>query len=259
MAPGPRAPLRLYLAGNVSLERADVLVPERRLPGRQGRLTFTLLAAERGRALSHDEIAEVVWNGAPPRAWETALRAIMSKLRGVIAEAGMDDDAAIENAFGCYQLRLAPDAWVDLEAASEAIHQAESDLRSGDIPAANGGALVANAIARRPFLAGEEGEWVERIRARLRDVRARALRCRGEIAIGNHDATLAIHDAEQAIELERFTEAGYQLLMRAHALAGNPARALLVYEQLRTLLAEEVGADPSAATEAVYLRILRSD
>jgi DNA-binding SARP family transcriptional activator len=258
LARGPKAPLRLYLAGNVSMERADVLVPERRLPGRQGRLAFALLAAERGRSLSHDEIAEVVWNGAPPRAWATALRAIMSKLRGVIAEAGLDDDASIESAFGCYQLRLAPEAWVDLEAASEAIHRAETDLRAGDIPAANGGALVANAIARRPFLAGEEGEWVEATRARLRSIRARALRCRAEIAIGNRDATLAIHDAETVIELERFTEAGYQLLMRAQALAGNHAEALLAYEKLRALLAEEVGANPSPATEAVYLEILRS-
>lgn len=250
-------PLRIYLAGNVTLERGDVLVPERRLPGRQGRLAFALLAAERGEALSHENIADILWNGAPPRAWGTALRAIMSKLRGVMAEAGLDGAVAIESAFGCYQLRLPADIWIDLEAAGEAVHDAETELRAGNLAAANGEALVAAAISRRPFLAGDEGEWVERQRARLREIRVRALSCRAEVAIANRDPAFAVGDAELVIELEPYHEAAYVLLMRAHAAAGSHAEALQTYERLRTLMADELGASPSPTSEAAYLEILR--
>lgn len=253
----PVGALRIYLAGNVALERGDVLVPERRLPGRQGRLAFALLAAERGQALSNENIADIVWNGAPPRAWSTALRSIMSKLRGVMAEVGLDGAVATESAFGCYQLRLPADTWIDLEAAGEAVHDAETELRAGNLAAANGEALIASAIARRPFLAGDDGEWVERQRARLRDIRVRALSCRAEVAIANRDPALAVGDAELVIELDPYREAAYVLLMRAHAAAGSHAEALQTYERLRVLMADVLGASPAPASEAAYVAILR--
>lgn len=251
-------PLRIYLAGNVCLERGAVLVPERRFPGRQGRLAFALLAAERGRALSREEIAEELWSGELPRAWDTALRAIMSKLRGVLGEVGLDGSRTLESAFGCYQLKLPGNAWVDLEAAADAVHLAESALRAGRHQEANGWALVANAVARRPFLPGEEGPWVARRRAELRDIRVRALECRAATAIERGLFPLAVRDADEVVELEPFRETAYQLLMRAHAGAGNPAQALRVYDRCRSLLADELGTDPSADTQAIHLDILRS-
>src|SRR5215471_1476578 len=167
----PMAPLRIYLAGNVALEQGELLMPERALPGRQGRLALALLVTERRAAVSVEEISDVLWSGAPPPSQGTALRAIMSKLRSLMAEYGFGDSVAIENAFGCYQLRLPSDTWVDLEVAAKAVHDAETALRAGNLTAANGEALVAAAISRRPFLAGDEGDWVSQLRDTLRDIR----------------------------------------------------------------------------------------
>ena len=253
----PSDPLRIYLAGNVALERGDVLISERVLPGRQGRLALALLATERRAALSVEEIADVLWNGAQPPSWITALRAIISKLRGLMAEHGLGDAVTIENAFGCYQLRLPSDTWIDLEAAAKAVHDAETELRAGNLAAANGEALVAAAISRRPFLAGDDGPWVVQRRAWLRDIRVRALSCRALASIANGDPGLAVGDAELVIELDPFREAAYVLLMRAHAAAGGRAQALPTYEHLRPLMADQLGASPSPASEAAYLEILR--
>jgi SARP family transcriptional regulator, regulator of embCAB operon len=249
--------LRIYLAGNVALERGSVLMPERVLPGRQGRLAFALLVTERRAGLSVDDLADVLWNGAPPPSWNTALRAILSKLRGLMAEYGFDDAVAIESAFSCYQLRLPSDAWIDLEVAAKAVHDAETELRAGNLVAANGEALVAAAISGRPFLAGDDGQWAVQQRARLQDIRVRALSCRALVAIGNGDPASAVGDAELVIELEPYREAAYVLLMRAHAAAGGRAQALQTYERLRTLMAEELGANPSPISAAAYLEILR--
>lgn len=248
--------LRLYLAGNVAIENGDVLVPERRLPGRQGRLTLAVLAWERDRAAPLEELAEVVWDGAPPRAWQTALRALVSKLRVALDEAGAA--ATIEHAFGCYQLRLPADAWVDVEAANAATHEAEAALRADDLQSAIGAALVANAIARRPFLPGDVGGWVERRRDHLRQIRVRALEVRGRAALASHDPVGAATDAELVVELEPYRETGHVLLMEAHAAAGNTAQALAAYERLRTKLADELGASPSPETESAFLEILRA-
>ena len=253
----PAGPLRIYLTGNVALERGDVLMPERVLPGRQGRLTLALLVTERRAGLSVEQIAEILWNGTPPPSWSTALRAVISKLRGLMAEHGFDDAVTIESAFGCYQLRLPSDVWIDLEVAARAVHDAETELRAGNIVTANGEALVAAAISRRPFLAGDDGPWVARQRARLRDVRIRALSCRAQAAIASGHPALAVVDAELVIELEPYREAAYVLLMRAHAATGGRAQALQTYERLRTLMADQLGASPSPVSQAAYLEILR--
>ena len=46
--------------------------------------------------------------------------------------------------------------------------------------------------------------------------------------------------------------------MRAHAAAGNRAEALRVYADCRKLFRDELGAEPSGETSAVFLTILRS-
>ncbi|MGQ0671097.1 MAG: AfsR/SARP family transcriptional regulator [Actinomycetota bacterium] len=251
-------PLRIYLAGKVCLERGSLLIPERRFPGPQGRLVFAMLAVEHERAVTHEEIADELWGERATRAWDTALRAIVSRLRTVVGDAGLDASKSIESAFGCYQLRLPTDAWIDLEAAADAVHRAESALRAGRPREANGWALVACSVTRRPFLPGQEGPWASRRRAALRDIRVRALECRAEILIGKGDHALAARDAEEVLDLEPFRETGYQLLMRAHAGGGNPAEALRAFERCRALLADELGASPSPDTETLYLEILRA-
>jgi DNA-binding SARP family transcriptional activator len=47
--------------------------------------------------------------------------------------------------------------------------------------------------------------------------------------------------------------------MRAYAAADNQADALLTYERCRRLLMEELGANPSPATQALHGEILRGD
>jgi DNA-binding SARP family transcriptional activator len=243
--------LRVYLTGKVAVEDGDLLLPEKRFPGRQGRLAFAVLAWGRERATSIDELADIVWDGEPPNAWQTALRALVSKLRGVLGES-----ASIEHAFGCYQLRLPADGWVDVEACGAAIHEAETAFRDGEFPLAMGSALVANAIARRPFLAGDVSTWSEHRREHLRRVRVRALEVRGRVALACGDPADAATDAEVVLDLDPYRETAYTLLMQAHVAAGNPAHALAAYEQLRSRLAEDLGTLPSAATEAVFLEVL---
>lgn len=248
--------LRVYIAGNVALERDEVLVPERRFPGRQGRLAFAILVVQRSQAVEADRLADILWDGAPPAAWRTAVRALMSKLRGLLSTA--TQDAGIDHAFGCYQLRLPPDAWVDLEAAAGSAHEAEAALRAGDLPGANGAALVANAIARRPFLPGDDGAWVEKQRQWLRDIRIRALTVRAATSLSAGDPLGSAADAELMIGLDPYRESAYVQLMRAQVSAGNAALAVATYDRLRTRLAEDMGVNPSQETEAVFLEIVRA-
>jgi SARP family transcriptional regulator, regulator of embCAB operon len=249
--------LRVYLAGKVAVESGGRLVDEAALPGLQGRVVLAMLAADRERSLSHEELAEELWVGDPPPAWESGLKALISKLRTALAVVGLDGEA-IAGAFRLYQLKLPPGTWVDLEAAADALHRAETLARKERDDDAAGWALGARAIATRPFLEGANGPWVERRRAWLRDVYLRSLEVLAEVWIARGDPVLAVADTEEALREEPFRESLSRLLMRAHAAAGNRAEALRVYERSKTLFADELGVGPSPETEELYLEILRS-
>jgi peptide/nickel transport system substrate-binding protein len=249
-------PLKVFLAGRVAVETNGVVSDEERFQGRQGRLFFAYLGAEQGRAVPRDELAEALWGSAPPASWDKSLTVIASKLRNLLAYHGLDGANALTGAFGCYRLELPEGTWVDVIVATQAAQEAEDALAAGDLEQAKTAAALAASLVRQPFLPGEEGTWVEEKRRGLADVRGRALSALADAYLRSGDAPEAAKWAEQTVALEPFRETGYRRLMEAHVAAGNRGEALRVYEQCRTLLADELGSYPSPETESIYRALL---
>jgi DNA-binding SARP family transcriptional activator len=249
---------RIYLSGRMTLESGAKLLGPSEFPGQQGRAAFALLVGDRRGPIARAELAEAIWPATPPRAWPAALASIVSKLRALLARADLDGARMLTYEGGCYELRLPPDTWIDHQAAEDAIHVAESALKAGDPAAAYGPSAVAHHIARRSFLPGEEGAWFERRREKLAGILTRALECRSEVYLWNREHSLAVEAARELVGLQPFRESGYRLLMRAHMAAGNTAEALRVYDQCRTLIADELGVPPSPQTQAIHESVIRS-
>jgi DNA-binding SARP family transcriptional activator len=72
----------------------------------------------------------------------------------------------------------------------------------------------------------------------------------------NDESALAVQYASEIVQLEPFRETGYQHLMRLHADMGNRGEALRVFGRLRELLRDELGAEPSPQTQAIFQEIL---
>ena len=250
--------VEVSLAGRVAISADGVLIDESRFPARQGRLVFAYLVAEQGRPVPRDELAEALWGDSPPVSWQKALTGIVSKLRGLLTECGLDGSKALTSAFGCYRLDLPEGCSVDVLAATGAIRKAERALAAGDLAAAEAGATRASAVARGRFLPGDEGAWVDEKRRELADVLGRALLCLGDVALAAGDPAAAVRWSNEAVALDPFRETGYRRLMQAHAAAGDRAEALRVYERCRRLLADELGAFPSPETESIYRELLEA-
>jgi LuxR family transcriptional regulator, maltose regulon positive regulatory protein len=62
--------------------------------------------------------------------------------------------------------------------------------------------------------------------------------------------------AHLMLQRDRCWEEGYQLLMRVHLQHGRFAQAARVYDQCRQALQEDLGVEPSEATEELYARAL---
>jgi len=243
----------------VAIENGDRLIDERGLPGRQGRLAFVFLAIDRHRMVSRDDLVSAIWPQGQPNEVETALSAILSKLRAAFKKAGLrPDDAGIDVRLGSIALQLPPDAWIDVEACANAADEAEGALRAGDRQRAWSLSNVVVSIARRPFLTDEEAPWIQNRRIKLRTLLVRGLQCLSTISAAQGEESLALQYASEMVEIEPFRETAYQHLMRLHVQMGNRAEALRVFNCCRELLKEELGASPSPETEALFLQILRN-
>ena len=250
---------RIYLTGAVAIEHGEHLVRERQFPGRQGRVAFVFLALNRHRSVHREELLGAIWPGDAPAQTDSGLDAILSKLRGTLRAAGFAADAGITASSGAVALQLPRAAWVDIEAAANALDEAEGAVRRGVMSEAWSLANVAVVISKRPFLPDAEAPWIESQRVALRRVQMRALQCLATVSATNAEPLLAIQHAAEMIELDPFRETAYQLLMTMHAAAGNRAEALRVFAKCRELLRDELGVSPSPRTEAVYLEILRAE
>jgi DNA-binding SARP family transcriptional activator len=249
---------RIYLTGRLALESDGALFDQSAFAGRQGALVFARLLMPRGSAVSRDDLAALLWDEALPHASDTALNAIISKLRVLLARAGLDKARVLPSALGCYQLDLPADAWLDVDAAFDSLHAAEALLKRNLHRDAWAAAQVAYHIYKRPFLAAETGDWVTRQREQLATFHVRACECLAETYIRNGEPSIAVDLARQALVAQPYRETAYQMLMRAHAAAGNRAEALRAFEECRIHISDHLGVAPSAETEGVYLGILRS-
>jgi class 3 adenylate cyclase len=248
--------VRVYLTGRIAVETAVGLADETRFPGRQGRLVFAFLALSAQRPVGREALADAVWGEHVPPSWDAALKSIVSKLRSLLKTVDLPDSIAAVS--GCYQLRLPVESWIDLEACARAVDVAEAAIRKGAIDEAWSEATVATAIARRPFLPGEDAPWIDDVRIRLAARHVRALDALAEVWLQRGNASLAIAVAAEAVGLEPFRESGYRQLMRAHVLAGNRAEALRTYEWCVRILADEIGVEPDHETTALRDSLMQS-
>jgi DNA-binding SARP family transcriptional activator len=245
------APMRIQICGPLAVEH-DGQRLDTGLPGRQGRLLFTYLVANRHRQIARDELAEALWREPDPAAIDARVNPLLSKLRRVFGPDVVEGRSLL-------RLNL-PNAWVDLEAAVEAIHRAESAVVQHDWPRAWGPVLVALFVAQRGFLPGEDAPWITEIRDQLTQLRLRALECYAatELGLGGTELAGAERAGRQLVLLAPLRESGYRYLMQALAAQDNLAEALTVYNELSHCLREELGVSPSPATRALHQRLLET-
>jgi pentatricopeptide repeat protein len=246
------APTRIQLCGRLIVELGDRDVAGA-VPGGHGRVLFSYLVMQRRRSLSRDELKELLWPVAPPRGADNTLSPLLSRLRRALGAGVLEGRSEL-------RLLLPDDAWIDIEAADEALHRAQSTVARQDWAAGWEPALSALAIARRGFLPDADAPWVDEVRGRLEEVCCSALECQAAIALGLGEPELATGEkaARELVSCSPYRERGYALLMRLLAARGNPAEALRVYEEMRARLRDDLGIVPAPHLRELQSQLLRT-
>ena len=242
---------RIQLCGRLAVELSGrELTPK--LPAGQSQVLFSYLTVTRQLPSGRDELIEALWPYRPPVGADTALSALLSRLRSVLGAEVLQGRSEL-------QLALPADAWIDLEAAEDAIHRSEAAVSQGAWARGWGPSLVALFTARRGFLRGKDLPWAEERRRRLEEIRISALECYAAIALGVGGSELAPGErvARELVDLAPYRERGHALLMELLVARGNSAEALRVYETVRQRLRDELGATPTPELRELQERVLR--
>lgn len=248
---------RLFVTGGVRLEGPDGVVTDTDLPGNQGRIAIVGLAVER-RALARDELAEIVWNGAPPERWSGALNAIISKVRALLGGVGLDGKGSLPAVGSAYRLVLPAGTWVDLEDGYRCLDRAEGAIRHDDLERATHDATVASGILRRPILAGVDCCWADDANRRRTDALYRSYVALAQAWIRLGDAQLAATVAGSAIEIDPFRELAHRLVIEAELARGDHAAARRSFDRCQRIVVDELGTTISTETAALGRRLSRS-
>jgi predicted ATPase/DNA-binding SARP family transcriptional activator/Tfp pilus assembly protein PilF len=223
------------------------------LGGAKQRTVFVMLLLASGLVVSTDRLIDGVWGDDPPRTAPATLRTYISHLRRILG-----DNVVIERRGPGFRMVVAPDL-VDAERsrrlASEGRRLAAE--KSGRALEALRAAL---AEFRGPIL-GDLGdlEFAQVDRERLEEVRWRLQEdiFAVELDLLHHEETLS--DMRAAVRQAPYREGLRAQLMLALYRAGRQTDALAAYQDLRRLLADELGIEPGAELQDLEERILQHD
>jgi DNA-binding SARP family transcriptional activator len=241
---------RIQLCGRFVVQLSGRRVDDA-LPGPAGRLLFAYLVLNRFRRIGREELLIAVYGEDATPDHHPRLSVLLSKVRRVVGAEALAGRSEIE-------LVLPAGAFVDVEAALEAAHRAESHIARGEWAEAWGPAGVAYHVGSRLLLQGQDRPWLDDWRRRLEDVRVRGLECfaAARLGLGGSALSQAEECARRLIDLAPYRETGHRILMDALERRGNGAEALLAYDHLRVLLRDDLGIAPSSTVQAVYRRLL---
>jgi DNA-binding SARP family transcriptional activator len=241
--------VRVRLAGGFTVGRGGRDLAPVEVGSRRGRQLLALLAVARPALITVDALAEVLWpDEVRPRA-AADVATLVSRLRKVLGRAAVEGDR--------HGYRLGAGVTVDLDEAATLLDAAADEA---DAPA------LRSAAARRALvLAGDTpplpdvGRWADPARAQWAQIRRDALHMRSTAAAAAGEYPIAVEAARTAVTADPLDEQAARDLMAAFQAGGQTAAALETYEQLRVALRDELGADPSAATQQLHLALLRDE
>ncbi|GEC17769.1 hypothetical protein PHY01_00520 [Pseudonocardia hydrocarbonoxydans] len=243
------ARLRLRLLGTFDVQ-GDLDEP---LPAGQAQRLLKVLATHDGRFVPVDVLIDVLWSRPPGHA-ERNIAVLVSRLRRAL---GRD---RLEGGPAGYRLVVDERTGVDLFEARDLVVDAEHELagRRWARAADAAGRATALLTAGRPLTEERDAPWTAEVRLLAEHLLRRARRCwwTAALELGEHRA--AVEAADAALRADPLDEEAARAAMTAHRRAGESGRALLVYRTLRAVLAEQLGADPSPATQALFLSVLRA-
>ncbi len=231
--------VRLRLIGQME---AWTLTSDSILPtGRKTRALLAILALSSPRPVLRGKLAEMLWSRRPEEQARASLRQEIHRLLEALNPVGAHILAISRD----HLMLRAGTVWVDVEEVLRASPAKPAALALLD------GDLLEDLDGVDPAF----DNWLASERERLRD-RARSL---GEALLREKtEPEEMILAAQQVLAIDRAHEGAWRTLMRAYMIRGERGMAVQAYERCRTVLADQLDAQPSDETQRLVAELRAS-
>jgi len=247
--------VRFAILGPVELQTAD----RRYVPrGPKVRKVLALMLTRLNQVVDIDDVAEELWDETPPRAAVTTVRTHVYHLRKMLEhEAGVPSpEGLLVTQPAGYLLRADP---THLDAVVFARLTQEGRRLLDDGRAQEAAPLLGQALGMwrgAPLANVLPGRVLSRHVAHLEEMRGRALELRieADMRLGKHRELVA--ELRGLVTADPLNEWLHAQLIEALRRSGRRGEALGAFRDLRKLLDEELGLEPSVELQRLHYDIL---
>lgn len=227
-----------------------------RIGGPQQKAMLAFLLLRNGELASIEELCHGIWGTRLPTSAIGTIRTYIYRLRQVLSGDGVAR-CPIDSLSGGYRIKVGPES-VDLTVFEGKVGQFRAARATGDVPAAARLAHEALSLWRGSAFGGATGEFIDRERERLDDLRLTVVheRLSLDLHLGRHRelvpellALTAHHPLREGL---------WELLMLALYRSGRQADSLAAYRKVRRLLRAELGIEPGAGLHQLHQKILEA-
>jgi DNA-binding SARP family transcriptional activator len=244
--------MRVELLGPLRVladDGAQILLPT----ARRERAVLSILALRAPSNVPAGELIRGIWGDEPPRAAGKNVQTYISTLRKVLPA------GTIETTSSGYRLRLTRES-IDIGCFEDAVLEGMRAVQAGEAATAIG--LLREALATwrgEPLLELNDQPVGMAESARLAELHRAAEESLIDARLDAGEHAEIIGELEAAISAEPLREKRWAQLMVALYRCGRQADALRAFQRLQSMLAEELGIDPSRELQDLEQAILRQD
>ncbi|MFJ7272798.1 BTAD domain-containing putative transcriptional regulator [Streptomyces sp. NPDC099050] len=248
--------LQFNILGPLAIKRDGREIPAPRGP--KVRQLLSLLVLQSGAVVSHGSLVDELWSKEPPKTALPTLRTHVYHLRKILKEgSGSAVMPELLHTWSAgYVLRVEPEQ-VDAEAFRRLAREGEKLLNAGDLQEGayvlsraldlwSGGVLTD--VTCGPVLT-QHVQHLEEVHMRVLQQRIGA-----EMQLGHHGLLAA--ELKSLVTRHPLNEWLHGQLITALYRSGRRGDALRAYQELRGILQEELGLDPSRALQQMQRAIL---
>ncbi|MYR93554.1 MULTISPECIES: BTAD domain-containing putative transcriptional regulator, partial [unclassified Streptomyces] len=227
------------------------------LPGALSRAVVARLLLGRGSVVQRDVIIDELWADRDAKDPVNAVQVHIAKVRAAFAAAGEPD--RFPHGHGGYRLVLDDTDELDTALFEDALQEGRDHLRAQRYEAAEQRLRYGLSHWRGPALDGLTGHPFDAERARLEGLRLAAVEAAADAGLELGRGGELVPELTASVNGSPLHEGVRRRLMLALHRSGRSAEALAVYEEGRTLLRTELGADPCPELRTLHTAILRQD
>ena len=219
---------------------------------RRARDIFCYIATSKHRRVPKDVLIEEFWRDEDPATVEKNFHPTISHIRKALNSRQSFKQNFVVFRDGAYQLNPELSYSIDSEEFEHFIAEAEKAKRAKDGARFRASLESAYELYRGEFMSGVYDPWAEERRGYYSEQAGRVLAALAKLSVAEKRWADALKFGGEVLREDPYREDMHRLVMKVLAAQGKPAAVKKHFDDLKKLLHEELGIEPSSETKKLY-------